>query len=74
MTRILAFAVVVSAMLLMAACTKPNEKPAGTDTEQGDPNKMSPRGPVLEDPSMSAPVEQSAPQPTQQQAPPPAAE
>lgn len=70
MTRILAFAVMLSAMLLMAACTKPNEKPAGTDTEQGDPNKMGNSGPVLEDPAMSEPVEQPAAQP----APPPAAE
>jgi hypothetical protein len=56
----------LSAMLLMAACTKTNEKQAGTDTEQGDPNKMSKGGPVLEDSSMSQPVEQSAPQPAPQ--------
>ncbi len=73
MTRIFTLAAALSAMLLMAACTKsevqqPAAEPVQTaeDSEQGDPNKMAPAGAVVEDQAMAEPVQQAAPPPAAQ--------
>lgn len=78
MKKLMTFAVVLGAVMLMSACNKADNGQGSTeavqpaaDTSQGDPTKMAPGGPILEDSAPAAAVEQkpaaeqsSAPAPT----------
>jgi hypothetical protein len=78
MKKLMTFAVALGAAMLISACNKTEQSQGSTeaaqpaaDTAQGDPTKMAPGGPVVEDPAMAAPVNQqpaadqsSAPAPT----------